>query len=108
MKHEDTARNNHRAGNNCAVSVYTAFSDVNSNPGPIPAPRSDGGKCGAYLAGIKLFNDMDAGDAKEFEKEFLNRFGSIKCGELRKSKVPCNDLVGGAAEIVDEMIKDRK
>ena len=45
-KHEETARQNHRNGNNCAISVYTAFSDMNENPGSIPAPRSDGGKCG--------------------------------------------------------------
>ena len=105
MKHEEIARKNHRAGNNCAVSVYTAFADKNMNPGSIPAPRSDGGKCGAYLAGIKLLGDMEKGDTERFEKEFLSRFGSIKCGELRKSKVPCNDLVGGAADIVDAMIK---
>lgn len=54
MKHEETARGNHRTGNNCAVSVYTAFTDVNPNPGLIPAPRSDGGKCGAYLEGITV------------------------------------------------------
>ena len=105
MKHEETARGNHRGGNNCAVSVYTAFSDINSNPGAIPAPRGDGGKCGAYLAGIKLLNDMGKGDTEKFEKEFSGRFGSIKCGELRKSKVPCNDLVGGAADIVDKMLQ---
>ena len=69
MKHEETARGNHRAGNNCAVSVYTAFADINTNPGSVPALRGDGGKC----------------------------------GELRKSKVPCNDLVGGAADIVDHL-----
>lgn len=79
MKHEETARGNHRAGNNCAVSVYTAFSDINNNPGSIPAPRGDGGKCGAYLAGKKLINDMGKGDAKEFENEFLSRFGSVQC-----------------------------
>ena len=104
MKHEEIARGNHRAGNNCAVSVYTAFADINTNPGTIPAPRGDGGKCGAYLAGIKLLGDIGKGDTERFEKEFLSIFGSIKCGELRKSKVPCNDLVGGAAEIVDSML----
>ena len=104
MKHEETARGNHRTGNNCAVSVYTAFTDVNPNPGLISAPRSDGGKCGAYLAGIKLLNDMGKGNTEKFEEEFLKRFGSIKCGELRKSKVPCNDLVGGAADIVDKVV----
>ena len=105
MKHEETARGNHRTGNNCAVSVYTAFTDVNPNPGLIPAPRSDGGKCGAYLAGIKLLNDMGKGNTEKFEEEFLKRFRSIKCGELRKSKVPCNDLVGGAADMVDTLLQ---
>ena len=48
---------------------------------------------------------MGKGDTQEFEKEFLSRFGSIKCGELRRSKVPCNDLVGGATEIIDALVK---
>ena len=69
-----------------------------------PVPRSEGGKCGAYLAGIKLLNDMGKGNTEKFEEEFLKRFGSIKCGELRKSKVPCNDLVVGAADIVDKVV----
>ena len=59
----------------------------------------------SYLAGIKLLNDMGKGNTEKFEEEFLKRFRSIKCGELRKSKVPCNDLVGGAADIVDTLLQ---
>ena len=32
-----------------ALWVQTAFSDVNINPGSIPAPRSDGGKLRGFL-----------------------------------------------------------
>lgn len=103
-KHEETARQNHNMGNNCAVSVYTAFSDVNKKPGSIPAPRSDGGKCGTYLAAVKLLQDMGIEKTDDFETEFLRRFGSLKCGDLRRSGPECNDLVGAAAEIVDSLL----
>ena len=83
-----------QSGNNCAVSVYSAFSDLIS--GTASAPRSDGGKCGAFLAGIKVLEEQGK-DIKSFEDEFLKQFGSIKCVELRKGKYPCNDLVGVAA-----------
>ena len=59
--------------------------NVNENPGSIPAPRSDGGKCGAYLAAVKLLQDMGIEKTDSLEAEFVRRFGSLKCGDLRKS-----------------------
>ena len=103
-KHEETARQSHKMGNNCAVSVYSAFSDVNKNPGSIPAPRSDGGKCGAYLSAVKLLQDMGVEKTDNLEAEFLKRFGSLKCGDLRRNGPGCNNLVGAAAEIVESLL----
>ena len=103
-KYEETARQSHKMGNNCAVSVYTAFSDVNKNPGSIPAPRSDGGKCGAYLSAVKLLQDMGVEKTEKLEAEFLKRFGSLKCGDLRRNGPGCNNLVGAAAEIVESLL----
>ena len=103
-KYEETARQSHKMGNNCAVSVYTAFSDVNKNPGSIPAPRSDGGKCGAYLSAVKLLQDMGVEKTEKLEAEFLKRFGSIKCGDLRRNGPRFNNLVGAAAEIVESLL----
>ena len=74
--YEETARSIHRSGNSCSASVYNAFKDVNtSGDGKVPAPRSEGGKCGAVLAAEKLINEMGLGDEKvSFEREFRRLF----------------------------------
>ena len=106
MSHEQPARAAHRSGFNCSSSLYRAFSDVNPNTGKAPAPRSEGGKCGALLAGQKLLREMGADDSG-FEQAFLQAFGATKCGELRRRGIPCNDLVGGTARMLDERLENR-
>lgn len=102
MSREDTARNKHKNGNNCAVAVYSTFYDKIS--GVAPAPRSEGGMCGAVLAAEKVLEQL--GLSKDaFDEKFLEQFGSLKCAELRKGKYPCNDLVGTAAGMVEEMME---
>ena len=98
MDREQTARNNHRSGYNCASSVYSVFSDQVSGTAPIP--RSAGGKCGAVLAGEKVLRQLGVG-TDSFDEKFVSIFGSLKCAELRGGKHPCNDLVGGAAQLVE-------
>lgn len=102
MSREETARAAHRGGSNCASAVYRAFQVVNPNPGGAPKPRSEGGKCGAALAGMKLLREM--GIDADFEQAFIREYGSVKCGELRRRGVPCNDLVGGAARMLDDIL----
>ena len=104
MSREETARNKHRNGDNCAVSVYSTFFDKVS--GTAPAPRSEGGMCGAVLAARKALEQMGH-SAAAFDHEFLRLYGSLKCAELRRGKYPCNDLVGAAARMVDEMIEEK-
>ena len=94
MSREDTARNKHKNGDNCAVSVYSTFYDKIS--GIAPAPRSEGGMCGAVLAARKALEQMGL---------FLELYGSLKCAELRRGKYPCNDLVGTAARMVEEAME---
>ena len=103
--HEETARTIHRSGNSCSASVYNAFKDVNtSGDGKVPAPRSEGGKCGAVLAAEKLIREMGAGDPAAFDEAFQTQYGSIKCGELMaRNGRQCNEYVGFAAAKVDEM-----
>ncbi|MBR1479251.1 MAG: hypothetical protein IJ608_15025 [Lachnospiraceae bacterium] len=102
MNREETARNKHRSGNNCAVSVYSTFYDKVS--GLAPMPRSEGGKCGAVLSAEKVLSQL--GHSTEgFDQKFLELFGSLKCAELRKGKYPCNDLVGTAARMAEEMVE---
>ena len=85
----------------CPGVFDSTFSDLVT--GTAPAPRSEGGKCGAVLAAEKVLSQLDK-DTASFDKKFLNRFGSLKCAELRKGKYPCNDLVGVAAKMVEEAL----
>ena len=100
--HEKIARSTHNSGYGCSYAVYDAFSDVNKHMSAPPAARSEGGKCGAVLAAEKTLRDM--GITSDFDKKFLQRFGSLKCTELRQKRIPCNDLVGTAAAFVDEVL----
>ena len=103
MSHEQAARKKHRAGNSCAAAVYTVFSDVNPNMGKTPAPRSEGGKCGAVLAAEKILRDLGLDLTQEFDARFTEEFRSLKCDELLRSGRSCNDFVGAAASIVDSL-----
>ena len=102
MNREETARNKHRSGNNCAVSVYFTFYDKISVVAP--TPRSEGGKCGAVLSAEKVLDKLGY-STEEFDQKFLELFGSLKCMELRKGKYPCNDFVGTATRMVEETIE---
>lgn len=107
MDFEKEARNHHRRGVSCAGSVYRAFADMNPHKTQAPIPRSEGGKCGAVLSAEKILREMGIGKTEEFEKEFITRFGSLKCFELMgKNNGTCNDFVGAAASIVAELIKE--
>lgn len=102
MNREQTARNNHRSGYNCASSVYASFSDVVS--GSAPMPRSEGGKCGAVLAGEKVLGQIGM-NTESFDEKFISIFGSLKCAELRRTDHSCNDFVGLAAQLTEEIIE---
>ena len=102
MNREQTARNNHRSGYNCASSVYASFSDVVS--GSAPMPRSEGGKCGAVLAGEKVLEQIGM-NTESFDEKFISIFGSLKCAELRRTDRSCNDFVGFAAQLTEEIIE---
>ena len=105
MSREDKARAAHRNRTSCSASVYNAFSDVNANYGSIPAPRSEGGKCGAVLSAEKTLREM--GIENDFDQRFEEEFGSLKCMVLRGRRIPCNDLVGGAARLVEEYLNKK-
>lgn len=103
--YEEIARNIHSSGNSCSASVYNAFKDVNATgDGKAPAPRSEGGKCGAVLAAEKLIREMGIGDPLAFDEAFQAQYGSLKCGELMaRNGRQCNEYVGFAASKVDDM-----
>ena len=108
MSHETSARNNYRSGFNCAQSVFTAFAEEIGLPPAeamqaAPAPRSEGGKCGAYLAGAALLAQLRPEAAAAFRERFLEENGAVECGKLRKMGKPCSDLVGSAARLTKEL-----
>ena len=109
MTHEQDARSNHRSGYNCAQSITVAFaSSLGLSPAEAmqnaPKPRADGGKCGAYLAGCQLLSQLNPQAVAEFERRFIEENGDMLCGKLRKTGIPCNDLVGCAARLVEALI----
>lgn len=114
MGYEEIARANHRSGNNCAVSLYKAFAGklgITEEEAMrlAPPPRSEGGKCGGYLAGKKLLETLKPEAAEEFEKRFMEQNGDNKCASLiikrRMQGKNCNDLVGETANIIEELLE---
>lgn len=100
MNKEEIARNNHKKGMKCSEAVYLAFYNDNDE---VPAPRSIDGKCGAILAAEKVLNKKGYDSILEFEERFKEELGSIKCVELLSKKTGCNNCVGVAARIVEEL-----
>ena len=108
MNHETDARKSHRSGRSCAVSVYDAFRDVNPSASSAPAPRSEGGKCGAVLAAEKILRETGTGKVEEFERRFRELYGSVKCADLLRARYGCNEMVGAASRIADELLENRQ
>lgn len=104
-KHEERARALKAQGNNCSVSLYTAFMENKRLDGDIPAPRSIDGKCGALLAALKLLKETGHEDKiEEFEKKFIELFRYNKCIDLMTHERRCNDYVGECAKMLDEIL----
>lgn len=72
--------------------------------GSAPMPRSEGGKCGAVLAGEKVLGQPGM-NVESFDETFISIFGSLKCSELRHTDPLCNDFVGCAARLTEEIIE---
>lgn len=104
MDHEAEARGIHRTGYNCSNSVYQAFSDIDHAGGTPPAPRSIGGKCGALLTAQKVLADLGIDAQDELERAFEQEFGYVTCVELKRHRCSCNDCVGVASRLADDII----
>ena len=116
MSLEDNARAEHSKGNNCAISVYRAYAEklglsADEAMKVAPKPRAEGGKCGAYLAGMHIIEQLKPEAAAEFDRQFkeLNN-DETACAKLlmarRTTGKTCNDLVGDAARILEGLLKD--
>lgn len=105
-KYEERAKELKANGNNCSVSLYTAFKEGIELDGNIPAPRSLDGKCGALLTAIKILKETGNQEkVEEFEKRFIEKFGYNKCADLIKNGRRCSEYVGEAAKMLEEIIK---
>ena len=107
MAHETTTRMNHRSSYNCSEAVTAAFaSDLHLSPiiasKAAPKPRSVGGKCGAYLAGLALVNELKPEKMGVFRGRFEAENGSTECMVLRGK---CNNLVSCASRLAEELMK---
>ena len=116
MTHEETARLSHRCGHNCAQSVYSAFADAlgvtpQEAERTAPLPRSEGGKCGAFLAGRALLERLKPSAVPEFEAAFEQSYGAMSCRALvashRRLRKSCNDFVGETARLVERLISEK-
>ena len=113
MGYTENARANHRNGNSCSVSLFKAFADklgISEDEAAkiAPPPRSEGGKCGGYLAGRKMLEMLKPEAAEEFEKRFFEQNGDNMCASLimkrRLQGKNCNDLVGETASIIESIL----
>ena len=103
--HEKRAREIHKQGNNCSTSLNKAFSEDMEISNKYPEPRSIEGKCGALLTAKKILVEIGKDDKiEEFEKEFVKKFGYTKCIDLMSHERRCNDYVGEAAKMIDEIL----
>lgn len=108
MDHETEARRVHNTGYNCSNSVYQAFSDIDEAGGTPPAPRSIEGKCGALLTAQKVLRDLGIDREDELEQAFEREFGFVTCRDLKRNRCNCNDCVGVASRLADELIAQSK
>lgn len=105
--HEQKARELKEKGQNCSVSLHTAFEEDTRLSKDYPAPRSIEGKCGALLTAIKILQEKGHEDKiEEFEKEFIKRFGYSKCVDLMTHERRCSDYVGESARMIDEILRE--
>ncbi len=106
--HENKARNLKMNGNNCSKSLHTAFEEDINIGMDYPAPRSIEGKCGALLCALNILEKTGNKDKqKEFEKEFIKKFGYSKCIELMTHERRCSDYVGESAKMIDIILNEK-
>ena len=105
MGHEDSARTIHKSGLNCSNSVYRAFADIDDKGGTPPAPRSIQGKCGALLTAQRVLEDLGIDASEALERDFEREIGFVKCLDIKRHRISCNDCVGVAARLTDSYVE---
>lgn len=109
MNHEEIARASHKSGSNCSQSVFSSFVQelclsTQEAMSIAPRPRSEGGQCGAYLAGRALLARLKPEAVADYEARFRALNGATECRKLRGAGKSCNDYVGDAARLAEALL----
>lgn len=108
-------------GYNCAETLIKIFNEEkNLNiPVSIGTPFGSGmcvaGSCGAVTGALIVIGALEGresadkpNDTRGYAKEVINRFKekyrSIDCGELKRNKISCNELIEFAYKTINEII----
>ena len=121
MTRKEQALALHAKGYNCAQSVFMTMSKYTGVPESQAADLATGFGGGAgcrEICGALSGAIMAAGAAlgaeqrpqvmaltRELTEEFRTRFGSLRCGELKANRVPCDDLIAFCAEKMDGLLR---
>ena len=113
----------HDQGYNCAQSVLMALSEHSglddAAAASVTAGFGGGAGCrelcgaisGAIMAaGLKygaqnraLVNAAD----RELVEAFREKFGAVRCADLKAKRIPCDDLIEFAAEKMDALLQEK-
>ncbi|MFA6217830.1 MAG: C-GCAxxG-C-C family (seleno)protein [Candidatus Omnitrophota bacterium] len=94
---------------NCAQSVIKAYHEVFNTPAQevdtfagFGSGRAPQGRCGAYHAAWHLALKKGSCKIDQFEQDFVNAAGSLKCKEIRSlRKLSCLGCVEKAADLLE-------
>lgn len=120
----------HDCGFNCAQSVLaalgsytgldekTALSISGGFGGGVRCGEICGAASGAVMAlGLAFpYADGEDADAKAriakltvaMNRDFIKQFGYIRCQDLKRNGIPCDELIAWAARHAEEIIKDNQ
>ena len=120
----------HDCGFNCAQSVLaalgsytgldekTALSVSGGFGGGVRCGEICGAASGAVMAlGLTFpYADGEDADAKAriakltvaMNRDFIKQFGYIRCQDLKRNGIPCDELIAWAARHAEEIIKDNQ
>ena len=120
----------HACGFNCAQSVLAALGSYTGMEkktalavsggfgGGVRSGEICGAASGAVMAlGLAFpFADGDEAEAKKriaklpmaFTREFVKQFGCIRCVDLKRKGVPCDELIAWAAKRAEEIIQENQ
>ena len=121
MTAKEKATQFHEKGYNCAQSVLMSLKDFSGmddrTAASIAGGFGGGAGCrelcgalsGAFMAvGLKIGEDdrqrIMAID-REITAAFREKFGAVRCTDLKAAKVPCDAVIAFAAEKAEELLK---